>query len=620
LIRRTLDKGVTWETVDQQGTENGSAEDIVVSKSGEIFVSGSFDGNWVIRKSIDNGSSWTTVFSIAGRSESLTEDPATGNLFALGVIGSSTAQVRKSNNGGVSWNLIDSTVATNGQFAALTLSVQNSVLVYTGTDTNNTTHYMPNFCGNAGSTWFTRTSSNAGVSWATTENFKRVAGWATRGEGVAIDKQGSIITSGIYLDPSCKTVALTRKSIDKGLTFFDIDTPPIDSLSIYGYVTGKVFIDANDRIFSYGSRKTSLNFYEPLFRYSDDAGATWSEGVPNLLIPYSSTGEKVMTASNGDLLSVGALAYHLPTLDIPLQAYFRRSKDKGLTWVDETFLSKPAMTLSTARDIVEITSTNYLVIVSTGSKWQSYRTKDAGHTWNLVDDFLCAEGSGEPQAIAKDKLGNVFVVGYCYVQGFRSGVVRRSPDGGETWMTVDLNSNAVSTNIDYASISVDLNNQVVVLVNTTNASNEKNWLIRSSQDHGTTWVNSSVADAAVAHSLVITEANRYIVSSAKSLGLDNFWKINSSNDFGMTWTIIKNQAHPLEIKKTVLSISDEFMYLLVNDEKGSQIWSSINGNPMTKVDSILNEYYSSMTGNLCAVGSRKTDFENISVWSTRAVK
>jgi hypothetical protein len=79
-VRRSLDRGETWVTVDEFQVETGHAADaegIAVGPNGEIYVTGWATGGsgdsridyWIVRRSMDGGATWQTVDSLVNPSD-----------------------------------------------------------------------------------------------------------------------------------------------------------------------------------------------------------------------------------------------------------------------------------------------------------------------------------------------------------------------------------------------------------------------------------------------------------------------------------------------------------------------------------------------------------------------
>jgi hypothetical protein len=125
-VRRSLNGGVTWTTVDTQ--LGGAAEGIGADASGSLYAVGANGNNWIVRKSNNGGTSWATVdnFLLSNsltRAYAFTAD-AHGNLFVVGfTINLSTyAQawvVREKANGSSSWQTVDTFYDTGIATAAV---------------------------------------------------------------------------------------------------------------------------------------------------------------------------------------------------------------------------------------------------------------------------------------------------------------------------------------------------------------------------------------------------------------------------------------------------------------------------------------------------------------------
>ncbi|HRO66621.1 MAG TPA: hypothetical protein PL182_03545, partial [Pseudobdellovibrionaceae bacterium] len=65
-VRRSLDRGLTWETADEFGV--GSEDDFVCSDiavapgTDSVYATGHIGNKWAIRESRDNGTTWATIY------------------------------------------------------------------------------------------------------------------------------------------------------------------------------------------------------------------------------------------------------------------------------------------------------------------------------------------------------------------------------------------------------------------------------------------------------------------------------------------------------------------------------------------------------------------------------
>ncbi len=96
FVRRSQDAGLTWATVDAF-TLGGSgayaqARAVTMDAAGNVYVvgratPGGIDHTWIVRRSLDGGSTWSTVDSITGRAEAsgVFVHPTAG-IFVAGAI------------------------------------------------------------------------------------------------------------------------------------------------------------------------------------------------------------------------------------------------------------------------------------------------------------------------------------------------------------------------------------------------------------------------------------------------------------------------------------------------------------------------------------------------------
>ena len=137
IVRRSLDHGATWTTVDAyqlSSNQGASASGIGADASGNIYVVGNgaqkagsaSPAHWIVRKSSNGGSSWTTVDNFIPSSGQATARgfaaDSVGNLFVIGnrygsLVSSSRWVVRKNPGGVGSWSTVDDFQYASGQEA-----------------------------------------------------------------------------------------------------------------------------------------------------------------------------------------------------------------------------------------------------------------------------------------------------------------------------------------------------------------------------------------------------------------------------------------------------------------------------------------------------------------------
>lgn len=126
VVRRSLDRGETWVTVDRYQRDDfdyESAGGIAIDpNTRHIYVAGALaraEGNpaaWVVRKSIDNGATWSTIDEVAGQNgaRKITVDHR-GVIYVVGSWDGAGGFLRRSIDGGRTWRtVVFSTSAMNG--------------------------------------------------------------------------------------------------------------------------------------------------------------------------------------------------------------------------------------------------------------------------------------------------------------------------------------------------------------------------------------------------------------------------------------------------------------------------------------------------------------------------
>ena len=125
VVRRSLNGGAAWSTVDTLDSGNAGASGMGADASGNIYVVGlttRVDGSsrkWVVRKGT-GGSRWATVDSVAGLgSPTGFAADSHGNLFVVGIGGNSLGPVwlvRENPGGTGAWQTVDAFQAPPGNF------------------------------------------------------------------------------------------------------------------------------------------------------------------------------------------------------------------------------------------------------------------------------------------------------------------------------------------------------------------------------------------------------------------------------------------------------------------------------------------------------------------------
>lgn len=186
-----------------------------------VFVVGRLDDSrnyvWSVRRSVKAGATWTTVdsFQDANRTYSAADgiavDQASGAVYVSGwaqryVKGLSVINwvVRRSLNGGATWTTMDKYGSSPTALSATGITVDPSGKVFVTGYSPEPTRYLVRK-GTPG--------ANGAISWVTSDDFQLAPGQAARGNGITSDLFGNIFATGRAADASGTDHWLTRRLV-----------------------------------------------------------------------------------------------------------------------------------------------------------------------------------------------------------------------------------------------------------------------------------------------------------------------------------------------------------------------------------------------------------------------
>ncbi len=206
-------------------------------------------------------------------------------------------------------------------------------------------------------------------------------------------------------------------------------------------------------------------------------------------LPATSGAVGVATDNSGDVFVAGYARNPTTQQDDHL---VRRSADAGTTW---SSLQDPAA-FTEVKDIAVSGDGNTIFLVGcapnasgSANNWIVSRSTDGGVTWSTVDQFALAGSNNRANAITADAAGNLYVVGQADAgSNHTTWIVRRSQDGGTTWSTVDSISGGASL---AAANGVFVSpTEGIFVAGVTPGGRKGNllvWTVRRSLDGGNTW-------------------------------------------------------------------------------------------------------------------------------------
>ncbi len=264
IIRRSVDRGRTWETVqDFQLSAGGPAQGrgLATDIAGNAFAAGlAHDGSgtrWVIRKSTNGGSSWSTAENLPGSASAAFVD-LSGKLWALGTTGADEGAARRSGDAGASWASALSGTAIS-QFPTSMIQDFSGALFVAGYDYDTS------------AVWKVHRSTDGGATWTEVDSFQSAPGADARPTGLAVDRSGALYAAGSAVDGAGVSKWIVRRST--GGTWETVDTFALgSSLDSVASATGT---DRAGAIYVAGAALDSSGAYRWVVRKSADAGKSW---------------------------------------------------------------------------------------------------------------------------------------------------------------------------------------------------------------------------------------------------------------------------------------------------------------------------------------------------------
>lgn len=287
IVRTSSDVGVSWNTSDDYVYPSGKATAAnVVGKdaAGNIYAAGYGSDttgvkHWIVRKLSPGspGSSWGTVSDYilaTGKSAEATSIAfSAGAIYVAGsALDSSNYThwiVRKSTDGGSTWSTVDNYNLVTAKISiAYGIGVVGSgsaagvYVVGAAVDSSNVNR------------WIVRKSTDGGATWSTVDNYNFVSGKDSYARTIAVDSNANIYVSGYASDASFNTKWIVKKSTDGGATWTVVDTfSEASNLSAGAY---SLMIDSNDKIYVAGYASESNYKQRLTVRVSANGGSTWS--------------------------------------------------------------------------------------------------------------------------------------------------------------------------------------------------------------------------------------------------------------------------------------------------------------------------------------------------------
>ena len=279
IVRRSLDGGITWTTVDDFQLNSGqdsAALDITVDSAGRPWVTGCGGGSfstqdcrWLVRRGDVNGLNWTTVMDFdAGKALGTSITMAgPGRVLVSGASGNPIGWMsRLSVDDGLVWGTTD-----DHRLNPIDFGVAQANLAHSSGALFSAGMYLDNTL--ASGFWETRSSSDGGLTWNTVERFNVDVSSPDTAAGIFETLTGDIYVVGA-VEGASDGHWKVRRSSDLGLTWKTADEFLYEPAQFHLANAGGV--DLLDRPYVAGRGRDASSKEHWLIRRGDSEGGNWS--------------------------------------------------------------------------------------------------------------------------------------------------------------------------------------------------------------------------------------------------------------------------------------------------------------------------------------------------------
>ncbi len=618
FVRKSTDSGTTWMTVDiytLDGTRPARALAAAIATDGTLFVVGyanknvgGFDySHWIVRRSIDLGTSWTTVRDY---------------------------QLSAPNQ--------------NSEATAITISGSGEIFVG-GYGQDSASHKK----------WLIQSSTDKGASWSNSKEYQLFQEYDAKVEGMYTASPDALYAVGYAEDSSLRYHWITMKFSAGLWTVVDdfLGSGAVRS----SRATAVISVPTTSYVYVLGSNYDNTEgAFLWTIRYSVDGGNSWNLGpsYPTNTPGAYTTGYGVAHGPNTTtLISVGSATVNA---DLHEDAWVTRSiqLSSGVpSWNSLYLYRRQQKRLSSPSGLASHAQRSTLVAAGYGkdelnkNKWIVRQASTSNtSTWKNIDVFLPSGFvSAKAQSATMTGLQNIFVLGQAQRDEGGGGLesiafLNFSNNDGISWSSlIDSTSTALKaglTSRNFLQLIEGRNNHLWMLVEAEDTSLNQHWLIVKSTDNGVTWIVSddyqkSVAENSIPKAIAYDPKthNLYAIGLASSSFLDK-WIVRRSTNDGTSWTTVDDFSLPTgnEAQANSLTI-DPLGYLYVaglamdgngfqraiirQSQDAGESWATIDNHSISASgDSHYTSITSDSKGNIYAGGITSTA-SSIGTWFLR---
>lgn len=517
VLRKSSDQGQTWTTIDYYAPVIGANHvcyDVAISPVTGFLYTGGYDATgWLVRESQDGGVTWTNILSESvGGTDTITQlgFSPNGDLWVMGS-GTGGLNMRKGVFSGGVWSWSGQTASfPSGSTASSDYELGGTLQVV-----SDTTAYFAMTASSAGRIIKT---SDGGQTWSTV--YSRANGML---HGLSVTSNGTILANGGARKQWWPTSApgkwIIDRSTDGGATWTTVyNRPAVDSGDAgYGLTLTSSPTGNEAMAFAY----KDLNS-QGMTLYSSNDGVSWGvKSEVNFIWKFYNELHDLVKLPTGDLIATGYAA----SMDGYNRWLVRKSSDQGATWTTLDAYLPVGANYANADKILRTSSGALLMYgtyyLSSTNHALIRRSTDSGSTWTSVLDLPSGTSTDTIRRIIELSNGDLLAVTY----GTSGSSLIKSTDQGQNWTVTALANPPSVTNYKTYGISVlsDGSLWIMGLIENTNL------VIMKSTDGGVTWTEKYRTSYSWIYETAIREnaGNLYFIHSNK---------VYTSADGGTSWS------------------------------------------------------------------------------------
>ncbi len=570
MVRKSTDNGLTWTIIDRFQYAPGwstSGYGVVVDSSENVFILGrgtnsSNQLRVIIRKGSNGGTSWSTYEDYA---PSIVYSELTITSFLIDsqdrifysfylTDWGSGSPVYTSEVRRFNTGVTSSTKVTDLNFVnPVADSFLATNLARDSSDNIYCSGYIIDHTG-LEFKWALIRSTDHGQSWTTLSNTSNPYPLSMNSSSMLfIDNTGNIFAGGTNMSDNNWNIYRST-NLGTSWTLVDNFSSGFPADEVIG-----ILQDGAGNLYGYGSTANKSNL---IVRKSTNGGATWAALYSHINPSYDKLYAYSGLVVSGDIFIIGN-GQRNGSIQLNGSVLIK-SSNMGGSWTEIKNYAAPLSIAESNGTVSSDFQTMYAVGTSISSSkvgtWIVKKTSDKGSNWSVVDIYtLEPSHNSEARKAVIDSLGNIFVGGY----GFDSSsilhwIVRKSSDGGVVWTTVD----DYTLSAGYSAEVFDLhfaNGAIYAVGTATDSTNVAHSIIRKSSNAGLSWTtafdfNLDLTMDSGANSMThCPDGKLYAIGYGIDSAWAVHWIVNRSSDSGASWQVVDDFTNAIGVDSLGLS-------------------------------------------------------------------